>query len=213
MIVTLRTHFYFDPRNGAADISVTYITPVHDMKKYWALLILFITAVSCYRPQPYTPHKLAGYKAVYSNDPQLKKISFTASQTMSSPGKIYAKGNIILQNDIGRGIHVFDASIPSELKKLGFIIIPGNVELSIKANELYANSYEDLVVIDISDPLTPKEINRVTKAFTGLTGQLEYSLIPFPEPQTYYECIDPSKGTHTGWRKDTLVNECYFYNF
>jgi hypothetical protein len=99
------------------------------------------------------------------------------------------------------------------LKKIGFIIIPGNVELSVKANHLYANSYEDLVIIDISVPQTPKEINRVSNAFRGLTGQLAYSLIPFPEQLTYYECIDPSKGVHTGWKKDTLMNECYFYNF
>jgi hypothetical protein len=78
-------------RNGTADIGVTYITPVHHMKKYWALLFLFITAISCYRPQPYIPHKVAGYKAVYSSDPELKKVSFISSQTMSSPGKIYVK--------------------------------------------------------------------------------------------------------------------------
>jgi hypothetical protein len=54
-------------------------------------------------------------------------------------------------NDFQRGVHIIDNSNPANPVKKGFIKILGNVDIEIKDNFLYADSYMDLVVFDISN--------------------------------------------------------------
>src|SRR5690606_26387350 len=103
------------------------------------------------------PEKVLGYKPVFTVDSSILKISVTSPQQVKNPGKIYVKGNLIFQNDLGSGIHVIDNTVPSVAANIGFIKILGNSEISIKGNMLYANSFTDLVVVDISDWQNVKE--------------------------------------------------------
>jgi hypothetical protein len=134
---------------------------------------------------------------------------------MKNAGKIYVKDNLIFQNDFGYGIHVFDKSVPSNPKKIGFINLRGNLEMSIKGNLLYANSYADLVVVDISNWQDLKEIQRIKGAF-GQGNEAyrtsTYLFVPPPERSVYYQCPDYTKGIITGWKKDSIYNNtCYSY--
>jgi len=136
-------------------------------------------------------------------------------RAMKNPGKIYVKGNLIFQNDIGFGIHVFDKTIPSSPKNIGFINLRGNQEMSIKGNYLYANSYADLVVVDISNWHQVKEVQRIRDAFgqgNDLYAENPYLYIPPPEKGVYYQCIDITKGVQIGWKKDSIYNNtCYYH--
>lgn len=87
------------------------------------------------------------------------------------PGKIYTKDNYLFINEIKTGIHVIDNSDPSNPKFVAFINIPGNGDLSVRNNILYADSYTDLVAIDISDPANAKEVSRVPNVFRN--GQFD----------------------------------------
>lgn len=87
------------------------------------------------------------------------------------PGKIYTKDNYLLINEIKTGIHVVDNTDPSNPKFLAFINIPGNGDISVRNNILYADSYTDLVAIDISDPANSKEVSRVPNVFRN--GQFD----------------------------------------
>jgi hypothetical protein len=60
---------------------------------------------------------------------------------------------------------VIDNSNPSNPVFVSFIKIPGNGDMSIRNNVLYADSYTDLVALDISDPADAKEISRVENVF------------------------------------------------
>jgi hypothetical protein len=75
------------------------------------------------------------------------------SQALKNPGKIYIYGNYIFLNETDEGIHIIDNSQPAAPKNLAFIPIPGNVDLAVTGNTLYADSYSDLVTFDISNPL------------------------------------------------------------
>ena len=66
-------------------------------------------------------------------------------------GKIYAYQDYIFVNDKYKGVHVIDNSDPTAPKKVSFIKIAGNVDISVKDNYLYADSLSDLIVLDISD--------------------------------------------------------------
>ncbi len=76
-------------------------------------------------------------------------------------GKIYAYQDLIFVNDKYKGVHVIDNSDPTAPRKVAFIKIAGNVDISIKDNYLYADSLTDLIVLDISDIDNIRIVNRL----------------------------------------------------
>ena len=94
----------------------------------------------------YTPN----YKPLTEVRAEMKS---SAARGFQHPGKIYILGNYIFLSETNEGIHIIDNSEPTTPKNIAFIPIPGNVDLAVKGNALYADSYSDLVVFDISDPL------------------------------------------------------------
>jgi hypothetical protein len=83
----------------------------------------------------------------------------------SSPGKITVVGKYIFLSETYAGIHVIDNSDPQNPKNVSFINIPGNEDMAIKGNTLYADCYGDLVSFDISDPLNVVAKNFATNVF------------------------------------------------
>lgn len=81
------------------------------------------------------------------------------------PGKMYVKGNYLFVNEIKEGIHVIDNSNPSNPTFVSFINIPGNGDIAVRDNILYADSFSDLVALDIQDPANAKETGRVQNVF------------------------------------------------
>ena len=67
-------------------------------------------------------------------------------------GKIYIRDSYLLINEFLEGIHVYDNSTPTNPIALGFISIPGNVDMTFDGNYLYADSYTDLLSINWLSP-------------------------------------------------------------
>jgi len=78
-------------------------------------------------------------------------VEVIGPKPVEESGKIYAYGNYVFINDKYKGVHVIDNSDPSSPKKIAFIKIAGNVDISVKGDYLYADSLTDLIVLDISD--------------------------------------------------------------
>ncbi|HMH24844.1 MAG TPA: hypothetical protein VK563_23880 [Puia sp.] len=81
----------------------------------------------------------------------LASINGDPAQPISAAGKIYIKDQYIFLNDIDKGIHVYDNSNPAHPVQTAFLNIPGNEDIAIKGNMLYADMYGDLLTLDISD--------------------------------------------------------------
>lgn len=172
------------------------------------LLVLFflISLSSCWTKVKPTAQRVWGNKPIYSGFSQAKQISYSNTPLpVMIPGNIYAKGNLIYQLEIGRGIHVIDNSTPSQAHRVGFITVNGSSQISIKGNFLYTNSYDDLVVIDISNSNSVSEIKRVTGAFPN--GQYQYYYNQ-PIESGYYECPRFDSAV-IGWRKDSISSYCF----
>lgn len=92
-------------------------------------------------------------------------VKVSAPQDLHEPGKIYAKGNYLFINEVNKGIHIIDNTTPSAPRKVSFIEIPGNIDMAVKENILYVDSYIDLLAIDISNPLEVKLVKRVENIF------------------------------------------------
>ena len=91
---------------------------------------------------------------------------------LEKPGKIYYKDNYLFINEIMKGIHVYNNTNPASPYYVGFITIPGNVDMVIRGNIMYADSYIDLVGIDISNPADAKEVARLKKRVSLLHSAL-----------------------------------------
>jgi hypothetical protein len=80
-------------------------------------------------------------------------VKNNTSKEIEKPGKIYIRGNYIFLNEVDKGIHIIDNSNPSSPRNIAFIDIPGNLDMAVQGNMLYADFYTDLVAINITDPL------------------------------------------------------------
>ncbi|MDR1526274.1 MAG: hypothetical protein LBS46_01220 [Dysgonamonadaceae bacterium] len=119
-------------------------------------------------------------------------VRSSAARELVHPGKIYFKDHYILIVEYRQGIHLVDISNPSQPQNKVFIEVPGCTDMAIKNHSLYADSYVDLVVIDLSDLAAPQETQR-------LKDVLPYTL-PVPENTALpYAAIDEEKGIVTGW--------------
>lgn len=107
------------------------------------------------------------YNPVYLTKAQLRNVEILESEKLKNPGKIYVYGKYLFINELYEGVHVFDNSNPSNPVNLSFISIPGNVDIAVKANVLYADNFIDLLGFDISDPENPKLIKKIENIFSS----------------------------------------------
>lgn len=140
-----------------------------------------------------------GWVPIYApkTDYEIKNIASLPS--MENPGKIYIRGNHFYQIETGKGVHVIDVSDKASPKQIAFIQVTGVQEISIKDQYLYVNSYNDLVMIDITDIHAVKEAKRVPNTF-----QI-FNLQNPPQPG-YFECVDTTKGIVIGWKETMITN-------
>jgi len=124
---------------------------------------------------------------VYMNYKDFREaVKSESTQALEKPGKIYYKDNYLYINEIMKGIHVYNNTNPASPQYVGFINIPGNVDMAIRGNIMYADSYIDLVAIDISNPANTKEVARLKSVFP-------YSVPPY-EAEYRLGQIDDTKG-------------------
>ena len=97
----------------------------------------------------------------------LAAINGNPSETVQKAGKIYIKDKFIYLNEVDKGIHIIDNSDPSQPSQVAFLNIPGNRDIAVKGNTLYADMYNDLLAIDISNPKHVNISNRIANFFMG----------------------------------------------
>lgn len=126
-----------------------------------------------------------------SYDDLRSSFQMKSAQTIVQPGKIYFKDEFIFINEYQKGIHIIDNTDPAQPQVVSFLELPGNVDMAIKGNMLYADSYIDLVTIDISDMNNIVEVDRDEEAFP-------YVIPMFNEG--YLSMVDQTKGVITGYK-------------
>lgn len=133
------------------------------MKKFLSaatacMALCFVFALQgCLKDKVYNTYKI--FTPVYKTLSEVRAdMKSSAPQPMQNTGKIYLYGNYIFLNEQNKGVHVIDNTNPSLPKNIGFIHIPGNVDIAVKNNYLFADSYSDIAVLDISDPANAKPV-------------------------------------------------------
>ncbi len=168
------------------------------MKRLLFLLtILGVVITSC--EDKHLQTYMANVPLYMTYDELRSSFKVGAEQPLEKPGKIYFKDNYMYINEYQKGIHVVDLSNPENPERKVFIEIPGNVDISIRNDVLFAESYVDLVLIDVSDPSQPMFIKRIEDLF-------EYIIPPYDYDYPLDE-IDRDKGVITGYEIKKITRE------
>ena len=127
-------------------------------------IVVFLSSIISCEKNEYENYTLAT-PVTLTLDEFRNSVKITVPQVIQKSGKIYAYGNYIFVNDKKKGIHVIENSNPTSPRKIAFINIPGNEDISIKDNYLYADSLIDLVIFDISDLESIVQVGRLEDVF------------------------------------------------
>ncbi len=146
------------------------------MRKYIGLLLPGVAAlIGCalLLPGCLRDHVTASYKIatpVYAlKSTVLANINADPTTPVSQAGQIYVKGSYIYLNDVNKGIHVIDNTDPAHPKAIAFLNIPGNLNIAIRNNVLYADMYADVLALDISNFGHVRLLGSVRAFFTNRT--------------------------------------------
>jgi hypothetical protein len=155
---------------------------------FWIFLLLSFGCEDNYEIE----QKYSYFEPVYTTTAEIRaSVGLTPPQAVKEAGKIYIKDNWLFVNEVGKGIHIIDNTNPADPIIQGFLTIPGNYDLAIKGNILYADSYIDLLAIDITDKANIK----ITKRLEGI----------FSVYNRMGSSIDPVKGIITSWEQKENV--------
>ena len=140
---------------------------------------------------------------IYMSYEELRSSFSTApAEDLEKPGKIVLMDNWLYINEYKEGIHVLDLSNPADVKQVAWINIPGNVDMAIRNNVLYADSYTDLLLVDISDPAVPGLIRREEDFFEYVIPEWDYDY-PLAD-------IEQDKGVITGYDIKKYTREIHY---
>jgi len=181
------------------------------MKKINQLPLLFLASiflmVSCGDDMDDLPGKEYSIATPLTADlVQFKEdaVEITEPIPITESGKIYAYKNYIFVNDVNQGFHVIDNSDPASPQNMKFIRLEGNYDISIKDDRLFADSYGDLVVLDISDINDIKTITRMENAIYQPNWCTVGWDVAWPEADFFdYGSFDASTQAIVGWEVTT----------
>jgi hypothetical protein len=161
------------------------------------LVFLYLNSFLFYSCEDSTYKEYKGYSPVYLSYKNLRSgVSQIQNTDLKNPGKIYFKDNYIFIVEEMEGIHVFDNSNPSSPENKTFLKVPGVVDISISGSYLYADSYVDLVVLDVQDIANIHQVGRVMDVlpYTVPVSKTDY-------PTGY---VDKEKGVVLDWELKTI---------
>ncbi|GAB4395575.1 MAG: hypothetical protein OHK0053_04640 [Microscillaceae bacterium] len=139
---------------------------------------------------------------MYVSRTELENIQTKAPQALQNPGKIYIRGNYLFVNERQQGVHIINNSNPAQPQKLAFVQIPGNIDIAVKGNFLYADNGPDLLVLDIGNPEQVQLKRRIRDAFPPQVHP--------EQTNVYFECVDVQRGIVIGWENTLLTGaECF----
>lgn len=139
-------------------------------------------------------------------------VDISEPEPIQQSGKIYAYKDYVFVNDLYRGIHIINNENPEAPENIAFIKLEGNNDISIKDNRLYADSYGDLVIFDISDinniPTAKRIENAIYQEFWCTVG----FDVDWPEADYFdYSEFDAGNEAIVGWEvKTELLTESEF---
>lgn len=141
------------------------------IKYYFSWIICFsvlscVCLTGCLKDHCTHSTRYTLYQPAYTSINDIRaSVKSEEPRALKHTGKIFYHNGYLFLNELNEGVHIIDNRNPSAPKNIAFIHIPGNVDVAAVGNTLYADSYIDLLAIDISNPLSVKVTRRVKNIF------------------------------------------------
>lgn len=158
------------------------------------MVVTMIASISCMatssqrEPAPMTPT----HKPVYMSWEEFRgnAVEVKAPQPIGARGKLLIVDQHLFLSEPGAGVHVFDNTDPKHPRALMFIEIPGNIDIAVRDNLLYADSFVDLLVFELD---LPKHTARLVER---LEDQFEYNpyQVLTSDTQVLVDSVDQKQG-------------------
>ncbi len=141
-------------------------------------------------------------------------VASESARPLENPGKIYLYNNHLFINERREGVHIIDMSDPTNPTNKGFIKILGNVDIAIRGDVLLADSFMDLVAIDISDIDNVKEVSRLEQVYQndwnlGIMSNEQGVVVDWDAVETT-ETVDCNSSNAGGGRTIWLFDDLAF---
>ncbi len=164
------------------------------LKHLLATLLLGLLLTSC--PDRHPPRMGVGMRPIYVDLVELENIGNLPPQEIENSGSIFLLDTLFFMLEQGKGIHVYGISDPTNAAGLTFIKMPAITAFTVANNRIYADSWRDLVTIDISNLMAVEVRSRQLGVFEPLLYPPLYNGI--------FECVDESQGAVAGWEEADL---------
>lgn len=178
-------------------------------KRVAFLFILAISITSCLEDECDETRVFLEFEAVYAQPEDFRiDINTVDAREMQDIGKMYFYNEKIFINERYEGIHIIDNSDPANPINEGFIDIPGNLDIAVKDNYLYADNYVDLLTLDISNLNNPQLLYRDEEVFTVYTYHEEFGYYIYNKPterKVQVDCSDPNFGSDNIFRNGNIL--------
>ena len=156
------------------------------------LLLLGITFMnqSCLKDSCEATRTYVLMQPIYKKVNEIRTdIRMEGPRELKAPGKIYFYNNFIFINEYREGVHIVNNSDPSNPQIVGFVAIPGNIDMAVNGNLMYADNYIDLLTIDISNPQAPQLVSRTENVFNSLALDVDLGHLVYYEPTDVTQAI------------------------
>ena len=133
-----------------------------------AFLAVMVILVGCTDTADVTVTYTKG-TAVYGDLDAIRSIPIYegARGSIINAGKLFSNEELLLIGEEGEGIHVFNNADTENPVAIAFLNIPGNREFFVKDNTIFAESFYDMVKIDISNANAPQLVTRLENAISS----------------------------------------------
>lgn len=166
-------------------------------------LWLMLYSSGCVQDKCTTTRTYIQFTPIYKTMDEVREmVSMEGPRTLQRPGKIYVRDHFLFVNEYGEGVHIIDYSNPQNPKAISFLHVPGNVDIAVKGNVLYADQFKDLVAFDISILDNITEVSRVEDAFPR-------NISVHPSASAW--SVDDSKGVAIDWLEEEIEVDCDMY--
>ena len=136
------------------------------------------------------------YAPVYMSYDELRSaVKAEDTKKLTESGKILISGNRLFVSDRNRGVQIYDITDKASPTALVYINIPGNLDLNISGDILYADSFIDLLAIDVSTPT--KEGITLKSRTKDVFPYDPYQMI---DDSSIKFSVDSSKGVVVGYK-------------
>lgn len=140
------------------------------------LLLLFVALFSGCTDKVEITRVFSVLEPVYMSPQEIRSsIAILEPEQIEATGKIYMYKQYLLINEPDKGIHIVNNQDPERPENIRFISIPGNYDVSVRGDILYADSYVDLVAFDIRNMDNITEVERLENVFLNSATATYYN--------------------------------------